>query len=71
MTEGGSEVSCRRGGKLSRTVTEVEFFGVDFGLKEAEVCSKCGAEYLSQEVMEQVEAEVKGRDFFGRELRGG
>jgi hypothetical protein len=44
-------------------------------LKQAEVCSDCGAEYLSQGVMEEVEAEVKSRriglrrEGEGREVR--
>ena len=68
--EGAGTVRCRCGGKLTRKLTEVEFFGVDFGLKDAEVCSECGSEYLSQEVMEEVEAEVRKRGFFGLERRG-
>ena len=68
--EGGEPVRCGCGGKLGRRVTEVEFFGVDFGLKEAEFCTECGSEYLSQETMEEVEAEVKKRGFFGLERRG-
>lgn len=51
-------------------MTEVEFFGIDFGLKKADICTKCGSEYLSQELMKEVEAEVKRRGFFGLERRG-
>ena len=48
----------------------MEFFGIDFGMKPAEVCTECGSEYLSQDVMEEVEAEVKKRGLFGLERRG-
>lgn len=64
------DVRCKCGGRLKRSVTEVEFFGIDFGMKEADVCTKCGSEYLSQELMEELEAEVKRRGLFGLERRG-
>jgi len=48
----------------------VEFFGIDFGLRRADVCTECGSEYLSQEVMEEVDREVKRRGLFGLERRG-
>lgn len=63
-------IRCKCGGRLKKSVSEVEFFGIDFGLKEADVCSKCGSEYLSQEVMQELEAEVKRRGLFGLERRG-
>ena len=47
-----------------RGFADVEFFGIDFGVKEASICSDCGSEYLSQEVIEEVEAEVKRRGLF-------
>jgi hypothetical protein len=65
-----SGVKCKCGGKLKRSFTEVEFFGIDFGMKQANVCTKCGTEYLPQEVMEEVETEVKKRGFFSLERRG-
>ena len=68
--EGFSGVKCKCGGKLKRSFTEVEFFGIDFGLRRANVCAECGSEYLSQEVMEEVESEVKRRGLFGLERRG-
>jgi len=64
------DVRCKCGGRLKRSVTEVEFFGIDFGMKEADVCSECGSEYLSQELMAEIEAEVKRRGLFGLEKRG-
>ena len=65
-----SVVRCKCGGKLKRGYTEVEFFGIDFGVREAEVCTRCGAEYISQDLMEEVESEVKRRGLFGLERRG-
>ncbi|MBI3023347.1 MAG: AbrB/MazE/SpoVT family DNA-binding domain-containing protein [Thaumarchaeota archaeon] len=64
------DVRCKCGGRLKRSATEVEFFGIDFGTKKADVCTKCGSEYLSQELMEELEAEVKRRGLFGLERRG-
>ena len=63
-------IKCRCGGRLKRSFTEVEFFGIDFGIKRANVCIACGSEYLPQEVMEEVEAEVKRKGLFGLETRG-
>ena len=64
------DIRCSCGGELKRSVTEVEFFGIDFGVRKADVCIECGSEYLSQEVLEKVEAEVKRRGLFGLERRG-
>jgi hypothetical protein len=69
-SESISGVKCKCGGKLKTSFTEVEFFGIDFGVKQANVCTDCGSEYLPQEVMEEVETEVKRRGFFGLERRG-
>lgn len=65
-----SDIRCKCGGKLRSGHTEVEFFGIDFGIRGAEVCDKCGAEYLSQELMVELETEVKKRGLFGLERRG-
>ena len=70
MNDENSGVKCKCGGKLKHGFTEVEFFGIDFGVKPAKVCTDCGSEYLSQEVMEEVESEVKRRGLFGLERRG-
>lgn len=64
------DIKCTCGGRLKRSVTEVEFFGIDFGVKEAGVCTQCGSEYLSQELLEEIEVEVKRRGLFGLERRG-
>ena len=60
-------LKCSCGGNLKKAHTEVEFFGIDFGIMECEVCAKCGTEYLSNEVMEKIEQEVKKRKLFGLE----
>ena len=69
-SESISGIKCKCGGKLKTTFVEVEFFGIDFGVKRASVCTECGSEYLPQEVMEEVETEVKKRGLFGLERRG-
>lgn len=63
-------IRCKCGGKLRKSVSEVEFFGIDFGIKPVNICTKCGSEYLSQEVMEEIEAQIKKRELFGLEKRG-
>lgn len=62
-------VKCKCGGKLKKSKTEVEFFGMDFGIKPCEVCTKCGAEYISQELMEKIEKEVRKKGLFVLERR--
>jgi len=63
-------VRCKCGGLMKKTKTEVEFFGIDFGVRSCEICTRCGAEYLSQELIEEIEAEVKSRGLFGLERKG-
>ena len=63
-------IRCKCGGRLKKSVGEVDFFGIDFGIKPVNICTRCGSEYLSQEVMEEVEAEIKKRGLFGLESRG-
>ncbi len=60
---------CRCGGTLKKSQTPVEFFGIDFGIKECEVCTKCGSEYLDDEVLGEVEQEVKKKGLFGMEQK--
>lgn len=50
---------CKWGGTLKRSYTEVEFFGIDFGTKECEVCTKCNSEYLSDAIMDGIEEETR------------
>ena len=70
MSKEKISAKCKCGGRLKRTLTEVEFFGIDFGIKPATVCTDCGSEYLPQDVMEEVEREVKRRGLYGLETRG-
>lgn len=58
---------CKCGGKLKKSRTEVEFYGIDFGIKECEVCTSCNTEYLSDDVLEEIEREIKERGIFGLE----
>ena len=62
-----SGIKCMCGGNLKKAHTQVEFFGIDFGIKGCEVCSKCGTEYLSNEIIEEIERNVKKRKLFGLE----
>ena len=61
--------NCRCGGRLKKSQCPVEFFGIDFGVRECEVCTKCGAEYLDDAVMEEIEKEVKARKLFALERK--
>ena len=58
---------CKCGGILKKSRTQVEFFGIDFGIRECEVCTKCGSEYLSDDVLGEIENEVKKKKLFGLE----
>lgn len=58
---------CSCGGKLKKSTTQVEFFGIDFGLRECEVCTACGSEYLNDTVLQEIEQEVKKKKLFGLE----
>ena len=60
---------CTCGGELKKSKVEVEFFGIDFGMKDAEVCTRCGSEYLDQETMKEIETIVKERNIFGLERK--
>lgn len=60
---------CKCGGMLKKSKTEVEFFGIDFGIQSSEVCTQCGSEYLSQELIEKIEKEVRMTGFFDLERR--
>ena len=49
---------CKCGGRLKKSYTEVEFYGIDFGTKECEICTECKTEYLSEDVLGEIEAEI-------------
>ena len=62
------EHPCKCGGQLKRGLIEVEFFGKKFGQREAEICMKCGSQFLSQETLLEIESEVKKAGLFGKEI---
>ena len=59
------KIKCKCGGELIASQCEVEFFGIDFGVKKCEICKDCNAEYLENETMKEIEAEVKKKNIFG------
>ena len=63
MEEKPLPYKCKCSGTLKQSRTQVEFFGIDFGIKNCEVCTKCSSEYLYDKVLEEVEQEVKRRSF--------
>lgn len=58
---------CSCGGKLKKSFCTVEFFGIDFGERECEVCASCGSEFLSDETLAEIETQVKEKRLFGLE----
>ncbi|MFQ6136930.1 MAG: hypothetical protein ACE5PM_07105 [Candidatus Hydrothermarchaeales archaeon] len=58
---------CTCGGTIKKSKCNIEFYGIDFGIRECEVCTSCGSEYLDQKVMEELEEEVKKRKIFALE----
>lgn len=54
---------------MKKSLSNLEFFGIDFGLKPIEVCASCGEEYISDRVMEEVEKECKKMGIFGLERK--
>jgi len=62
-------MKCMCGANLKKAKMEVEFFGIDFGIRDGEICAKCGAEYLDNETLKEVEKEVKKRGLFGLEKK--
>ena len=67
MSEEILPYKCNCGGTLKKSHTQVEFFGIDFGIRKCEVCTKCNSEYLDDEVLNEIEKEVKERKLFGVE----
>jgi hypothetical protein len=60
---------CRCGGTLVKAPMHVEYFGVDFGIREGHACTKCGDEYLTDEVWQEVEDKAKELGLFGIERK--
>ena len=61
--------NCRCGGKMKKSLCQVEFFGIDFGLRGCEVCTKCQSEYLDDQIMQEIENEVKRKNLFALERK--
>ena len=64
MVEQILSYKCNCGGILKKSHTQVEFFGIDFGIKECEICTKYNSEYLNDEILDEIEKEVKKRKLF-------
>lgn len=58
---------CRCGGTLKRSETEVELFGINFGVYPGEICTRCGAEYIDNDVVKEVQDKAKKAGLFGLE----
>ncbi len=54
---------------MKKAKVKVEFFGIDFGLRDAKVCTLRGSEYLDQDTMREIETEVKKKGIFGLERK--
>jgi hypothetical protein len=60
---------CRCGGKLVKAPIEIEYFGIDFGIREGHVCTTCGDEYLTDDIWQEVEDKAKALGIFGIEKK--
>jgi len=60
---------CRCGGKLVKAPIQVEYFGIDFGIREGNVCTRCGDEFLTEEVWQEIEDRAKGLGIFAIERK--
>lgn len=69
MTEEITTHTCSCGGWLKSANVPVEFYGIDFGLRKAEVCGSCGSEFLDQKTLLEIEREIKKRKIFGLERK--
>lgn len=60
---------CRCGGKLIEAPIHVEHLGIDFGIRTGHVCTKCGDEFLTDEVWQEIENTAKKSGLFGLEKK--
>jgi hypothetical protein len=60
---------CRCGGKLIGAPIHVEHLGIDFGIRTGHVCTKCGDEFLTDEVWQEIEDKAKESGLFGLEKK--
>lgn len=56
---------CPCGGEVEWKKNKVVVQGVDCGILDVEICSKCGDEYLSEKSMEIVEKKLKLEGLWG------
>jgi hypothetical protein len=54
---------------MKRAQAPIELFGLDFGVREVELCTKCGERFISDETMEEVEEKAKELNLFGAERK--
>lgn len=59
---------CNRG-DLKKKKVDYKIFGVDVGKFEAEVCDKCGEQFFSEEVSEEISEKTKELGLWGLESR--
>lgn len=60
---------CRCGGPLVEAPIHVEHLGIDFGVRTGHVCTRCGDEFLTDEVWQEVEDRAKEAGLFGLEKK--
>ncbi|MEW5936837.1 MAG: AbrB/MazE/SpoVT family DNA-binding domain-containing protein [Candidatus Thermoplasmatota archaeon] len=60
---------CRCGGKLVEAPMHVEYFGIDFGVRVGHACTRCGDEYLTDAVWQEIEDAAKKSGIFGIEKK--
>lgn len=60
---------CRCGGKLVEAPMPIEYFGIDFGIRDGHVCTECGDEYLTDEICQEIEDKAKELGIFGIEKK--
>lgn len=60
---------CRCGGRLVVAPIDVEYFGISFGVRPGHVCTRCGDEYLTDELWDEIEHTAKERGLFGLERK--
>jgi len=54
---------------MKETLDEVEFFGINFGIKKIEMCTKCESKYISDDIYKEVEEKAKELGLFGLERK--
>lgn len=60
---------CHCGGKLVESPIQVEYFGMDFGIRTGHACTRCGDEFLTEDTWEEIEGKAKELKIFGLERK--